>query len=246
MSTRSAGCFSRRTASFREDPSSPLPHEVWGRREHRPKAEGRSGAGGLEARTKEMRSRGSPPLRRRDKETVVPRRSPDARSPEGVRLSPHPLGALSQDGFRHLDVPSASACTATVGWLGSFVLRFDPSLVGRCPSAHSPRAPLEHHPALRRSGATRRDLGGPDGHWRPSPRSETPIQACNRSRSPGDPSDRSMQRSPLASPVSPKARRPSPLPAEAVRVSGNLRDRSGLCQPIRLISFRVLDRVFPF
>jgi len=128
----------------------------------------------------------------------------DARSPEGVRLSPHPLGALSQDSFRHLDVPSASACTATVGWLGSFVLRFDPSPVGRCPSVHSPRAPPEHHPALRRSGMTRRDLGGPDGHWHPSPRSEIPFRGCDRNRSPGDPSDPSLQRSPLASPVGPE------------------------------------------
>ena len=67
--------------------------------------------------------------------------------------------------------------------LGSFVLRFYPSPVGRCRSVRHPRVPCGHRPTLRQFGLTRRDLGGPDGHWHLSPKSEAPIRGADRGRS---------------------------------------------------------------
>ena len=67
--------------------------------------------------------------------------------------------------------------------LGSFALRFYPSPVVRCRSVRHPRVPCGHRPTLRQFGVTRRDLGGPDGHWHLSPKSATPIRGADRSRS---------------------------------------------------------------
>jgi hypothetical protein len=67
--------------------------------------------------------------------------------------------------------------------LGSSVLRFYPSLGGRCRSMRHPKVPYGRRPTLRQHGVTRRDLGGPDGHWHLSPRSEAPIRGADRGRS---------------------------------------------------------------
>jgi len=75
--------------------------------------------------------------------------------------------------------------------LGSSVLRFYPSPFGRCRSMRHPKVPYGRRPTLRQCGVTRRDLGGPDGHWHLSPKSEAPIRGADRSRYPGHSSDRS-------------------------------------------------------
>lgn len=223
MSSRNAARFSRRTEKFREEESLPPSHEVW---EARAPAAGPERSEGSSRRTNRANeaSRGAPSADEQQLVRVSPAfmvetrqgaGSPNARNPEGVRLSPRPLGVLRQDDSRHLGVPSTSACTVVVGWLGSSALRFDPSLLGPSRSGRSPKASLRHLPALRRSGVTRGDLGGPNGHWHPPPRSETPIRVCGRSRVPGDPSDPTLRGSPLAVPVSPKARRPGRSPGRS-------------------------------
>ena len=68
------------------------------------------------------------------------------------------------------------------------VLRFYPSPFGRCRSVRHPKVPYGHRPTLRQYGVTRRDLGGPDGHWHLSPKSATPIRGADRSRSARRPS----------------------------------------------------------
>ena len=67
--------------------------------------------------------------------------------------------------------------------LGSIALRFYPSLGGRCRSVQHPKVPYGRRPTLRQNGVTRRDLGGPDGHWHLSPKSEAPIRGADRGRS---------------------------------------------------------------
>ena len=105
--------------------------------------------------------------------------------------------------------------------------------------------PHEHRPTLRQYGVTRRDLGGPDGHWHLAPRSEAPSGSQPK---PVHPKIRPTLRRGSLPPLRRWARGPVvriTRPTEAVRASGNLRLVGTICQQNRPPTFRVLGRLFP-
>jgi len=68
-------------------------------------------------------------------------------------------------------------------WPVSSGFRFYPVAGGRCRSSRNPEVPIGCRPALRRFGVVRRNLGGPDDHWLPAPKSDPPTGGSDRGRS---------------------------------------------------------------
>ncbi len=68
-------------------------------------------------------------------------------------------------------------------WPVSSEHRFYPVSGGRCRSVGLPKAPSGRRSVLRRFGVVRRNLGGPDDHWHPAPKSALPTGGSDRSRS---------------------------------------------------------------
>ena len=176
------------------------------------------------------------------------------RSQPKTRETPRKLGSrLALSGFSAETACATSACLRSrlsplpPAWPGSFVLRCDPLPVGRRPSGRNPRVPLGHRPASRRCAVTYRDLGDPTATGLPPRREDCRAGESTGADVPGDPCGPSLPRYPSSASVE---LRGSPvrvaLPAEAVRVSGKIREPSSSCQPESMHSFRVLSPVFPF